>query len=254
MPSMRACRNYTKLCSPGTAVQECANVPMLTNLPKTKQLASQVYSICTEMYMDGCSSCNFNSPTSLPNCDILGIYSKLCIEMPGMPQCSDLTTICSSTPSLTFCNGYPIFSPGFNGTLPVSMLMYFHNQPAYVLFTFWVPRSTVEYIWTYFLLVVIGIVSEALVAGRIIIEHRKLTEVTHISKFVPISEDHSVESSSISSLTSNRPLIALKESKNRVIFWVMTATVVRYTEILLHYLLMLAAMSFNVIVFFAVVT
>ncbi|KAJ3127175.1 hypothetical protein HK098_006627, partial [Nowakowskiella sp. JEL0407] len=202
--------------------------------------------------MDGCSDCSYNSPTSFPNCDILATYAKLCVAMPGMSQCSDFTSLCSSTPSLPLCKNYPL--PSGNEEGPIAMLMYFHNQNTYVLFKSWVPRTPGQYVLMYFILVIAGIVSECMAAVRIMIERSYLASAK-VNAMIKVSGQDSQSATSSSALTGNSTRGSVRMIKSAYVWgWTGTATIVRFVEVLLHYTLMLAAMSFNVIVFFAVLT
>ncbi|KAJ1570113.1 hypothetical protein HK096_010590 [Nowakowskiella sp. JEL0078] len=254
MPTMSGCRNYTQLCASGSVIKECSTSPPLTNLPKTSVIAAHVYSICGSMYMDGCSSCTFSSATALPNCDILGTYVKLCVAMPDMTECSNLKSICTANPKISYCSDYSAVSSNTSSsnsgsisstTDTVSMLMYFHNRPAYVLFNSWVPKTTGEFAWTFFVLVAVGIVYELFSVARVYVEQKHLLSNKGVFKSVTNESSEGL---------SKKPFVLNKVSSTHVFLWTTLATVIRFVEILLHYLLMLAAMSFNITVFFAIIT
>ncbi|KAN0050833.1 hypothetical protein ACTA71_004135 [Dictyostelium dimigraforme] len=96
MPGMSGCNNFKKLCSNDSVVKQCSTVQSIRNLPKTMEMFSSIKSICNEMSMEGCEKCqklNFD-------CEVLSIYSSLCLQMNGMSQCSNWSRMCSPSGNL----------------------------------------------------------------------------------------------------------------------------------------------------------
>jgi hypothetical protein len=115
MPSMGDCKAFNSTCLDSTT---CKALP---SLPSSRTATQQIASICSEMTMDGCSSCKIASPTAgYAECDLLGTYSQLCKAMPEMSQCGAWKALCVSNPSLSYCS---------TGTAadPPAMKMYFHT-------------------------------------------------------------------------------------------------------------------------------
>ena len=110
MPRMSACLNFT-----------CDNCVPLPNLPTSVVATRAIFSICSEMNMDGCSNCRISSNASTyANCDLLGTYGQLCRAMPEMSQCESWNQMCSSSPGIKLCDYQGMASA------PV-MKMYFHT-------------------------------------------------------------------------------------------------------------------------------
>jgi len=111
-------------------------------LPKSKEIAGQIQDICKDMDMAGCEQCTGQGATP---CDVLLIYSQLCQSMPDMNQCSDWNSICSLVPT------WPICFQSEGNNYPPEMRMYFHTGIVdYVLFQEWIPRTTLQYVGTWF--------------------------------------------------------------------------------------------------------
>ncbi|KAJ3267096.1 hypothetical protein HDU76_011864, partial [Blyttiomyces sp. JEL0837] len=58
---MKGCTGYSKICTPESVVKQCKTYPPLPYLPTTKEAASLVKSICSEMDMTGCEKCSFTT-------------------------------------------------------------------------------------------------------------------------------------------------------------------------------------------------
>jgi copper transporter 1 len=123
MPRMTSCLNFT-----------CVDCNPLPNLPTSKTVTRAIFSICSEMDMDGCNNCKISGNTSTySECDLLGTFSKLCRAMPDMRQCDSWNQMCSASPGIKLCDSYSKDSP------PV-MKMYFHGGfKDYILFENAVP-------------------------------------------------------------------------------------------------------------------
>jgi hypothetical protein len=113
MKMMKGCTDYNRVCRQENAssnalsgpVQQCTEETSIATLPTTSTLASQVKSICTEMTMDGCERCTFESGKKYASCDLLSVYGYLCYQMPEMSQCGEWSTLCASNPELGVCKG-----------------------------------------------------------------------------------------------------------------------------------------------------
>ncbi|KAJ3088016.1 hypothetical protein HK102_009772 [Quaeritorhiza haematococci] len=105
MPRMRGCRNYSAMCAQNSTVAQCTQSPAIANIPTTNVARDQVRSICTSMpKMAGCEKCVFRDANSYPECDLLGVYSTLCLDMPDMAECAGWKTMCSGAEGLPFCS------------------------------------------------------------------------------------------------------------------------------------------------------
>ena len=151
MPRMGSCKNYSTICTSS----ECK---MLDNLPTSATLTRQIYSICSEMTMNGCQDCSISSSNSTypdKECNLLGTYVKLCKSMPNMSQCSEWKQMCSSSiqsDALCVVN---------TQTDAPSMLMYFHSGfRDYILFEWAVPTSTGSYIGSCILIILFACLYE----------------------------------------------------------------------------------------------
>jgi copper transporter 1 len=111
------------------------------------------------MAMPGCERCNIKETSVYSECDLLGTYSYLCKQMPGMSQCKEYKSMCSSNPSIAGCS-----QVDEGGSLdPPIMKMFFHSGFAdYVLFESWVPRNALQYWLTLFVCFVAASLYEAL--------------------------------------------------------------------------------------------
>eukprot|EP00126_Sphaerothecum_destruens_P015085 Sdes_comp8998_c0_seq1m415 len=150
MPGMMGCKVYATYCSNISVVEECSEA--VPYLPTTKEATSSISSICKEMQMDACSSCNLNDGT----CDLLTTYSNLCIAMPDMSQCSYWSKMCVSTSPLSstlFCVA--------SSSSAVPMRMFFHASVVdMILFKSWVTDSVGSYTWSWFCVVGFAFVLE----------------------------------------------------------------------------------------------
>jgi copper transporter 1 len=94
MPGMRGCVPFKTLCQ---------NTPVCDQIPTSKAVTKNIYSICTEMSMPGCEVCKINENSGYSECDLIGTYSYLCEQMPGMYQCADYHTMCRNDSTLPWC-------------------------------------------------------------------------------------------------------------------------------------------------------
>ncbi|KXN67248.1 Ctr-domain-containing protein [Conidiobolus coronatus NRRL 28638] len=223
MPKMSGCKPYVQICNAkNTKVKQCFDNPPLPSLPDTMTAQSLVKSICTEMTMDGCEKCAGSKASS---CDLIGVYSQLCIAMPEMSQCSAWKGMCDAQGPNK--NSFPLCqSSDSNVDAPPTMRMYFHTGFAdYILFKEWVPRTGGQYAGSVIAILVMGIFYEFLLTLRSQLESRwsdqnnsKLTEYSATQFRIDISR-----------------------------------ATIQFFESLLAYALMLITMTFNVGLFFAVI-
>ncbi|KAJ3043520.1 hypothetical protein HDV00_004909 [Rhizophlyctis rosea] len=220
MPTMDDCRQYNSVCnstSPSYATCQAAALP---SLPTTAQLAKQIYSICTEMSMDGCDRCKLTPTSTYAECDLLQTYSYLCKSMPSMSQCAQYTSLCSANPGL---DQYCAVSATSD---PPEMKMYFHTGIRdFVLFYEWVPRTTGHYVGALIGAFLLGLIYEAFQAAHL---HLERVRSAPSDKKVLLSKGYHATS-------------ALIRGCSRLI----SATIA--------YLMMLVVMTYNVGLFFATV-
>jgi copper transporter 1 len=118
MPKMNGCGNYTSMCAPGSVVNQC-NTPAAP-VPSTMKTFGYIKSICTEpgMLMEACYRCQGkNGPGTGMNCDLLTVYSDLCVDMPGMTQCSGWEDFCKVMDNWPYCSCVRINPIALNRTL-----------------------------------------------------------------------------------------------------------------------------------------
>ncbi|KAN0025121.1 hypothetical protein ACTFIV_009537 [Dictyostelium citrinum] len=235
MPGMNGCSNFKKLCASGSVVEQCSSVDSISNLPTTMQLFAGIKSICTEMAMDGCEKCSGNSPTT--TCDVLPVYSSLCMAMPDMSQCANWTKMCSSSGQLydsEITSDYCVAS--VTDAVPI-MRMYFHTGILdYILFKSWVPRTDRQFAGSWFAIFFFAIFFELEKTLRSILEKR----------WTPKKKDSDDDSSLISSslLGGSYPKFSYRDIIRGCLHAI---------ELTCSYALMLVAMTFNVALFFAVI-
>ncbi|KAJ2960412.1 hypothetical protein NQZ79_g4260 [Umbelopsis isabellina] len=231
MPMMSGCANYNKLCSNVSVVAECKTRTMLPQLPTTQEANQLVQSICRSMSMADCDACISPVGGGYPQCDILTTYANLCTSMPDMEQCSTYKSICNSTPSFSLC-------ASSNGSgLPPSMTMYFHRSiREYILFKDWVPANESQYAGAWFAIFFTAIFYQALSVIRSNCEAYWLLNAAKASK-------GKVKLFGSDGYFSGKKLVV---DVLRMIF--------TFVESTISYALMLVTMTFNIGLFFAVVT
>lgn len=113
MPGMKGSETYNKMCGSDplkSVIAQCKTLNFV--LPTSKQATQQIYSICSEMSMNGCEKCKFSfivgkitrPDATYSNCDLLTVYSNLCIEMPDMYQCK-VVIIITTKEWKNYCSG-----------------------------------------------------------------------------------------------------------------------------------------------------
>lgn len=111
-------------------------------IPSYDQALTNIKSICSSHFMNGCQTCNLENPA---DCDLLLLYSQLCKSMPYMSQCSNWKSMCSSSSpfSVSSWNELCPSSDRISSDPPI-MRMYFHTGIIdYVLFESKAISSTV---------------------------------------------------------------------------------------------------------------
>lgn len=230
MGGMSGCSHYNSMCNtPGSVVAECREE--VADVPSTMDTDAMIQDLCASHFMSPCTDyyqCSAGSQTPTTHCDILRIYSDICLSMSGMPDCADHTTMCSTMETdLGYCLG-----SSYN--LPPVMRMYFHTgERDYILFEGWVPEDRSEYVGSWFAIFLLGILLEFLRACRAFFEY--------------ISTPPACECAArkgLSGFLFERPF------RIRVDF---VRALLHLVDVTLSLLLMLVAMTFNVGLFLAVV-
>jgi len=223
MRMMNGCMDYNSMCNASSKVLQCQT--SILPIPEGSVLIKNISSICGSMPMEGCELCgNLSS-----SCDTLSVYSSLCYQMPGMPECSYWKTYCKLISNWTLCAGYP-------GQLVPQMKMYFHfGFQDYILFKEWVPQNAGQY-WAAILGIFIAtVLFEALRALHAMFETRERDLNTEKSENQPLMPKHDTQS-----------------SKNDLGLNLFRAFF-RAAEFTVAYFLMLIAMTFNVGFFIALI-
>jgi len=257
------CNNYGSMCLNKTVIAEC-NTSIL-QLPMPNVIQQDIKSICGMMNMEACAQCN----DQFSNCDIIQVYSSLCMQMPDMAACSDWNALCKQVP------GWPI-CPGGSGQSEPIMRMYFHTGlEDYVLVKQWVPRTYAQYLLTALFIVCLGIFYEALKMLRDYFEMRwrirlikearlkksYIVNVTHIDSDAARSDDDSVPlvKGTDGSLRNGAKSGLFERSAwwnpyHQPFHWEIDIprAIMTFFQVAAAYVLMLMAMTYNVGLFMAV--
>jgi len=239
MPRMGGCGPYVGLCGlPNSTVGQCDAFPSIPGLPTTDQANTAIKSMCGQHYMEGCNDCD-TSQTGFMQCDLLAVYSKLCLGMPDMLECSYWVTMCESIPTWSeFC---PSDDP--DAQQPPIMRMYFHTGWVdYVLFETWVPRTRAAYFGTIVAIIILSILYEGIQTFQSYMEFKWNYE-----------HEVAVNGKSFSELDPINPNLKLVWGKTPFRFKVDLQRALLHTlQVIMGYSLMLIAMTFNVGMFLAV--
>lgn len=159
MPRMAGCRNYATLCGEGSLVLQCRDHPAIPWAPTTMRTQREIIEACSDHFMPQCNQC----PSEGASCGhTLKTMSELCNSMPSMAFCGRYRRFCSATND-QFASYCDLDSHDF---LP-PMRMYFHTgQRDIILFRDWIPESTIGYVLSFFAVVLLGILVQALKAMR----------------------------------------------------------------------------------------
>ncbi|TPX37408.1 hypothetical protein SmJEL517_g00462 [Synchytrium microbalum] len=242
MPRMASCQPYNESCSLNTTCQSL--YPPVPQLPTSLKLAQNIYSICSAMTMDGCSTCQLTSASTYSDCNMLGVYAGMCKVMPGMTQCSEYVAMCSAS-----LKGSSLCTSSASDA-PPEMKMYFHTGIVeYVLFQGWVPRTTVQYGFTLLGCFILAIIYEGFLALHIVLD-------TYIG--TTKDQNKSLQSFPTSASQSTNSSTPIQPARSKARFaWPWTQMVLRgllrLINATLAYALMLIAMTYNVGLFFGVV-
>ena len=134
------CERYKKSCSQAAhPAAECNSG--LPSILKVSEVRSLIKEICTEMpNMKHCKICG-NGECDQP---FLQAYVPLCASMPGMHECKQWKNICGNVDEEHFKNIWKCF--GDDADEPPPMRMYLHSSTVeYILFSWWVPRTTLGF-------------------------------------------------------------------------------------------------------------
>ncbi|ORX92751.1 Ctr-domain-containing protein [Basidiobolus meristosporus CBS 931.73] len=235
MPKMSGCKAWVALCGNSTSVvKECKSQPEIPNIPTTAEASGFITSICTEMNMPGCEKCKSSKSmkkrqmdmSGSETCDYLSVYSDLCKSMPNMDQCKKWTSMCHATPDLPYCTS----GSSSSGEPAPSMIMYFHTGiHEYILFKNWVPKSSGQLVGAWFAIFFIGVLYEGFGVLRGNLEAKWAIANQSCSKVAL--------GSFVASLPRDLVRLAM-----------------RFIDATVGYSLMLVTMTFNVALFFAVIT
>jgi copper transporter 1 len=243
MPKMSGCKEYMQLCDAESVVKQCQVDKPLDSLPSTRKARELVQSICNEMDMTGCDTCMSNQ-----KCDFFAVYLDLCKQMPEMSQCQNWKDMCEADPSLGFCLKTNLDSP--------TMKMYFHfGYRDYVLFDFWLPSSGGEYFLAMLFCFAFAILYEYLLHVNSSLEMLWRPKDIRVQEIIEIDES---SSSSARPLLAETPVNVATDQRHKFQWTPMRIrlcrALMRFATITGAYICMLLVMSFNVGLFFSVVS
>jgi solute carrier family 31 (copper transporter), member 1 len=235
---MTECGSYTSLCNnPASVVQQCATSPPIPGLPTTAEASDAIRTICQAMPTEACGSCQVADPDL--KCDVLTVYSTLCLAMPTMADCAAWSDMCTSIGGWSFCGG------GHDHAATPMMLPYFHaGITEYVLFQKWVTSNNAQYFGALVFVFFLSLSLECLQTVRAKLEWRWSQEV---------EANTDVKSSALNDASAS--LIAPK------VDWVaqpfrlkveLGRSGMRVLEGAVDLLIMMVIMTFNVGFFFAI--
>jgi solute carrier family 31 (copper transporter), member 1 len=237
---VEGCRRYRLLCpaSRETVVKQCSDAAGVPNFLHTAGAIAAMQKLCTEMpKMKWCSECSSsNDPAT--NCrDPLSSIASICLDH-YMSDCAPWYEMCKQLPK-----GLEVIC-GASGERAVDddnnvcygqMKMYFHHgMNDFVLFDSWVPCSTGRYVGALLAILVTGIFTGFLKGVRARLEQRWIRELDQ-------EEPPAVPCDGSWGL--------LPSGRQR--WWNFVRCCFVFVVVTLDYALMLAAMTFNIGIFFA---
>jgi len=219
-------------------VKQCSEAAGVPNFVHTADAIAAMQRLCTDMpQMEWCSECTPSDDPAKDCKDPLSSIASICLDH-YMADCEPWYEMCKQLPE-----GLDVFC-GTSGERPVDdnsnvcygqMKMYFHHgMNDFLLFDSWVPCSTGRYVGALFAILVTGIVTGFLKGVRARLEQRWMRE---------LEQEPTVPAGSWGFLPSGR---------QRWMNLVRCCFV--FVVVTLDYALMLAAMTFNYGIFFAVVS
>lgn len=189
------------------------------------------------------------------DCDLLTVYSKLCMSMPDMEECDMWKTMCLEIPDWPLCtNDDP------HSKLPPQMRMYFHTGIVdYILFQGWVPRTTGFYIGSWFVIFFASILAEILKLVRSLLERRWKQQEEAMSHIIRHS-GHKGQPDELETMVNHEGPIEIPAHKylyNQMkapfrITADLPRSILQTLEVGWGLLIMLIAMTFNVGLFLAI--
>jgi len=229
---MKPCDDYSAVCVANSAIREC-NMQTLP-LPSSMALSKLITDICADMSMPGCEQCTGGG---MVPCDVLTVYSDLCLSMPDMNQCADWHSICALVPTWPICTGQ-------GSSVVPEMKMYFHTGILdYVLFKEWVPRDNLQYASSCFAIFLLAVLFDFFRYFRTKLEQKWARD--------------QLKETSINEESCHEELAPLSGKKQEYTIAPFRFTVdipralLQFVETGWSLLLMLVAMTFNVGLFFA---
>ncbi|KAJ1471959.1 hypothetical protein T484DRAFT_1842198 [Baffinella frigidus] len=95
------CVDYIALCRPAsvtTKVKQCAEYPMVPNLPSTEVAFNTTVALCGVHEMMECSACTGTKLAAATCPDPFATTAKICVAMPAMKKCDGWwSVICNGT-------------------------------------------------------------------------------------------------------------------------------------------------------------
>eukprot|EP01112_Ceratiomyxa_fruticulosa_P000161 TRINITY_DN1017_c0_g1_i3.p1 TRINITY_DN1017_c0_g1~~TRINITY_DN1017_c0_g1_i3.p1 ORF type:complete len:299 (-),score=36.25 TRINITY_DN1017_c0_g1_i3:138-1034(-) len=228
---MKNCSAYFSMCQNGSSVIQCSTQALA--LPSSMDISSLITDMCNDMYMEECVQCikQEKGTRMMLDCDMLTVYSNLCLSMPAMSQCQAWKTMCTQIPDWPLCS-----NKGSERPVP-AMKMYFHlGIFDYVLFQSWVPRNNLAYTGTFLVIVLAQIFHDFLKSLRKKAENHWKQQSNSIQL-------RDTDSQSFSFMEA--PPFNLRVDFPRA--------VLHSVEVTFGFLIMLVAMTFNVGLFFAII-
>eukprot|EP00803_Ostreobium_quekettii_P011359 evm.model.scf_811.5 EVM.evm.TU.scf_811.5 scf_811:29633-36935(-) len=238
MPMMASCEAYNSLCPADSVVEQCSDFPPVPRALTTNQAQMDIIDACLDHGMPSCVQC----PRMGAACaDPMETTSLMCHRMPFMPICSRFLSFCRATQD--YFASYCV--PKDNVYMP-PMMMYFHTGTfEIILFKEWIPKSDLEFALSFLAIVAAGILSQALKALRLFLEARwTAARRDRDARYAPVhlGPDAASEGEQAPYMTAGQA------SRNGV------RAAVSALVTTLDFALMLVAMTFNVALFFAVVS